>query len=542
MSEVPMNHFPDSWGKLGEIPLPSLETRIGRGAFGEVYLWNKKRTQMAVKRIRVTNGCATDIEREMNIVSRLAHKHIIQCYGVDRDANYVYIITDYAEGGNLSDAVPRLDWENRKRIVAEVALGLAYLHRQGVVHRDIKGANILLTKHDEAKLCDFGLAKVIASATCASTYTSKGTLRWMAPELRKARPKYSVKSDIFALGVVMQELVDGDTPLDYAEIMERCLDKDPEKRPTLEAIVHTFQVAPQIHDMSVLAVRNGAVEGSQTEEEQYLWPIMENLLAEVYFHGIGVDVNRAEAAERFRRAASMGHREAQFALGEMYHDGDSVLRDYAKAVEWLQKAADQGHDIAQNNLGLSYLDGGMGVTQDYRQALDLFQAAAYQGNPSACCNLGWMYLHGHGVAKNKEESLRWFREGAERGCSAAQFNMGVCYIHGIGVKEDYAEAAKFMSMAATQGHAEAQCKLALMYANGVGVSRDRLESLNWWRKAAEEGHMEAQCHIGRLYIEGNSDFGIRKNQSKGLMWLKKAAEQGHEEAQYFYGMIRINLN
>ncbi|KAI8604421.1 kinase-like domain-containing protein [Dissophora ornata] len=528
MSEVQTNSFSDSWGGFGEIPLPTSETLIGKGAFGEVYLWNKDGIQLAVKRIRVTDGSATDIVRETNIVSQLAHKHIIQCYGVDHDANYVYIITDYAEGGSLSAAKPRFDWENRKRIVVEVALGLGYLHSQGIIHRDIKGANILLTKHDEAKLCDFGLAKVMSSATCASTYMQKGTPRWMAPELKRARPKYSAMSDIFALGVVMQELAHGDDiPLDYTAIMERCLDEDPEKRPTVEEIVSALHVVHQVHDTVVGGGQvNNAEQGSSANEELKL--------GLGFYFGRGVDVNHAEAAERLRRAASMGHAGAQYGLGMIYRDGSGVLRDYTKAAEWFQKAAGQGYASAQRELGALYRDGGKGVLQDYCRAVDLFQAAANQGNSYACSNLGGMYLHGLGVAQSNELAIRWYREAAEQGCAVAQFNIGVLYSNGVGVEQDYEESARLMKMAAAQGQAEAQYHLGNMYAEGQGVPQDDLEAMNWWQEAAKKGHMNAQCNIGIQYINGN---GVRKNPSRGRMWLKKAAEQGDEHAQYILGLL-----
>ncbi|KAF9102468.1 hypothetical protein BGX27_010983 [Mortierella sp. AM989] len=535
MSEVPATQLPVPWGRLGEIPLHTPETEIGSGASGVVYRWNRDRNLLAVKRIRRVKMCYTDIVRETNIVSHLAHKHIIQCCGVHYDDNYVYIVTEYAEGGSLSDAmvVRRLDWESKKRIIAEVALGLAYLHSQDIIHRDIKGGNILLTKYDEVKLCDFGLAKIIASATCAtcpSTNMPKGTPRFTAPELLSAKPKYSAKSDIFALGVVMQDLMDGDAPLDYTAIMTRCLNKDPEERPTLTEIVDAFHAVPQVQNM--------AAEGDQDEADQEPLAREQYELGVKFYHGDGVDVNYAEAAERFRKAASMGYSKAQHVLGRMYQNGDSILRDYTKAKEWLQKAVDQGYAPSQNSLGISYRDGGEGVPQDYRRALELFQAAAEQGYSRAYANLGEMYLQGLGVAQNNEEAIRCYCEAAERGLATAQVKMGLFYARGVGVEKDHMKAARLMLMAAAQGEAEAMFRLGNMYLIGLGVPRDSLNAMEWWYKAAQAGHMEAQCFVGKMYIKGR---GVRKNESKGIMWLKMAAVQGHEEAQYRLGVLRIDM-
>ncbi|KAG0350024.1 Protein NSP-INTERACTING KINASE 2, partial [Gamsiella multidivaricata] len=197
----PVNRPPESWGKLGEIPPPSPKTFIGNGAFGEVYWWNRDGTMMAVKRLRTADGDDCDIKMEAKIVSLLAHRHIIQCYGVELDDLYAYIITDYAAGGSLTKAIPRLDWSNKRRIVAEVARGLGYLHSMGIIHKDIKGDNILLTEHDEVRLCDFGLASVINSAVSVSKYGQMGTPGYAAPELMSTNPKFSDKSDVFALGI-----------------------------------------------------------------------------------------------------------------------------------------------------------------------------------------------------------------------------------------------------------------------------------------------------------------------------------------------------
>ncbi|KAG0324395.1 hypothetical protein BGZ99_001911 [Dissophora globulifera] len=534
MSQVPTNKFPDSWGNLGEIPPSTPAMLIGVGGFGEVYRWNKDGIQMAVKRIRVPGGCSTDIEREMNIVSQLRHKHIIQCYGVDRDDNYVYIVTDYAEGGNLDDAAPRLDWMAKKRIVVEVALGLGYLHSQGIIHRDIKGGNIVLTKNDEAKLCDFGIAKVIASATCGTSFVRKGTPKFMAPELKRIKPAYSTMSDIHALGVVMQELVHEDeTPADYMAIMKRCLNEDPEKRPTVEEIVGAFDVDHRVHVMDA--------KGNQVKTEQEPSADEEfDVGYKLFFgDGDGDDVNHVEGVERLLRSASKGHTNAQYHLGLIYHNGVGVLRDFTKSVKWLQMAADKGFAPAQTGLGYIYLRGGFGVPKNCGRAVDLFQAAANQGDINACTLLGTIYFSGDGAAQNNEEAMRWLRVAAERGCAQAQHAIGVAYYSGgMGVERDYAESRRFFMMAASQGLPKAYTSLGEMYYRGFGAIQDSREALKWWLKAAEEGDMTAQYNLGSLYVFGK---GIQNNISKSRMWLKEAAKQGHVDAQEQLEILHLAL-
>ncbi|KAI8597178.1 kinase-like domain-containing protein [Dissophora ornata] len=545
MSEVLTNGSPKSWGGLGDIPLLTSKASIGEGAFGEVYMWNNDGILMAVKRIQLVADIEgktdierekdiekkTDIERETDIVFRHKHRHIIQCYGVHRDANYVYIVSDYAEGGNLREAVPRLDWDNKKRIVAEVALGLAYLHSQRIIHRDIKGANILLTKHDEVKLCDFGLAKVMASAICTTTFKPRGTPKWMAPELTTGTPKYSKKSDIFALGVVMQELVNGgDAPLNYKAIMTRCLDIDPEKRPTTEEIINAFQPITQVHAT--------AAGGGQAKAEQDISANCEYEMGLKYLEGEGVDVNLAEAAEKFRSAASMGHVEGQYRLGVMYHRGEGILRDYAKAVEMFQRAAHQGYAPAQTILGRLYNVGGDGLPQDYKKALSFFQAAANQGCSEASCNLGTMYSKGRGVVQNSVEAEKWYIEAAERGNASAQLILGVHYAES-GVELNYPKAVRFLEMAGGQGNVDAMYYIGRMYAEGIaGAPKDHTIALKFWEFAAKRGQREAQYELGRMYFEGT---GVRQNASTARNWFKKAAEQGSEGAQLYFEAQRLSM-
>ncbi|KAF8926443.1 hypothetical protein BGZ58_011177 [Dissophora ornata] len=537
MTNIPTDSFPDSWGGLGDIPLPTKKTLIGSGGFAEVYRWDKDGIQMAVKRIHIADMYTEDIVREVNIVSQLTYKHIIQCYGVAITDYTVSIVTDYAEGGNLKKAIPRLGWEDKERIVAEVALGLGYLHDRGIIHRDIKGDNILLTEHDEVKLCDFGLAKVIAATNrVASPSVLKGTRGYWAPELLGANPAFSTMSDVYALGIVMQELAHGDvTPPGYMAIMNRCLNDDPEKRPTVEEIVSAFHGVHLADDMDNEGSQVKTEQGPSADEEY-------DLGLGLYFgSGDGVDINRAEGIGRILRSASMGHTKAQVFMGNIYRLGAGVLRDYTKSVKWFQMAADKGYAPAQVALGILHLYGGMGVPQDFGRALDKLQGAANQGHIEACTILGRAYFNGICVAENNEEAMRWFREAAERGNGEAQSYIGIMYYHGRGVEQDYAESKKLMSLAAAQGESIAYVYLGEMYQLGRGVPRDTTEAVKWWLKAAEEGVVMAQFNVGINYMFG---WGVSKNTPRGHEWLKKAAEQGHEghggQAEVFKAKYRLD--
>ncbi|KAF9970645.1 hypothetical protein BGZ73_006626 [Actinomortierella ambigua] len=149
---------------------------IGSGSYGVVFKGRYKTCAVAVKKFRFGRHMAhkAEIEREINLLKHLQCRHIIQYYGVVRNENDISLITDYAEGGSLMNAIDsgRLtDWNIKKRMAHEIASGLAYIHHENIIHRDLKSDNVLLTRHMEVKLCDFGLAVVKKSSEAHLTNT-----------------------------------------------------------------------------------------------------------------------------------------------------------------------------------------------------------------------------------------------------------------------------------------------------------------------------------------------------------------------------------
>ncbi|KAF9969104.1 hypothetical protein BGZ73_008695 [Actinomortierella ambigua] len=102
-----------------------------------------------------------DIENEVRLLKRLHYRYIIQFYDVVRQHGKVLLVTDFAEFGSLKQVIDKdrlLTGADKERISREISKGLSYIHDLGVLHRDLKSANVLLTKHMEVRLCDFGLA------------------------------------------------------------------------------------------------------------------------------------------------------------------------------------------------------------------------------------------------------------------------------------------------------------------------------------------------------------------------------------------------
>jgi len=145
-----------------------------------------------------------------------------------------------------------------------------------------------------------------------------------------------------------------------------------------------------------------------------------------------------------------------FELGVMYWKGNGVPQDYVKAAEYYRKAAELGHAEAQYSLGTLY-KGGAGVPKNYVEAAKWYRIAAEQGLKEAQFHRGYVYYNGEGVPRNFTEAAKWFRIVAEQGYySDAQFRLGAMYAKGEGVPQDYAEAAKWYRKAAAQGHGPAK--------------------------------------------------------------------------------------
>ena len=259
----------------------------------------------------------------------------------------------------------------------------------------------------------------------------------------------------------------------------------------------------------------------------------QNNLGHLYYNGLGVSRDYAEAARWFRKAAEQGHAEAQSTVGNLFAHGKGLPQDYDEALRWYRKAADQGWAEAYTHLGEMYFQG-HGVTQDYAQAVAWLRRAAEQGDARGQFLLGRMYSQGHGVPKDDAEAARWYLKAAEQGNALAQDWLGADYEMGRGVPQDYAQAAAWYRKAAEQGNAPAQTSLGTAYERGRGVPQDYSQAVEWHRKAAEQGDARGQAFLGHMYLQGH---GVPQDYSQAAAWYRKAAEQGNADAQFRFGLL-----
>ncbi|RUP42708.1 kinase, partial [Jimgerdemannia flammicorona] len=217
---------------------------IGRGTFGDVYHGLNPLTGelMAVKQVElpVVNSATEDrkksmvdaLQREIALLKVLQHENIVQYLGSQSDEAHLNIFLEYVPGGSVAGLLASFGAFTEplvRSFVRQILRGLCYLHERDIIHRDIKGANILgmskfVDNKGGVKISDFGISKKVEDDMLAATSTGphrpslQGSVFWMAPEVVK-QTQYTFKADIWSLGCLVVEMFTGDHPFpEYSQM------------------------------------------------------------------------------------------------------------------------------------------------------------------------------------------------------------------------------------------------------------------------------------------------------------------------------------
>ncbi|MBO4459322.1 MAG: Stk1 family PASTA domain-containing Ser/Thr kinase [Clostridiales bacterium] len=195
---------------------------IGRGGMANVYLGIDMNTgiNVAIKVLKPEYSADEDFIRrfdtEAKSVASLNHSNIVKVFGVGHEGNYRYIVQEYVDGITVKELISQnghLDWKVAVPIVIQVGLALDYAHQNGIVHRDIKPQNILISRDKIAKITDFGIARAASSTTITMAGGAMGSVHYFSPEQARGG-NVGPASDVYSLGVTLFEMITGRVPFD----------------------------------------------------------------------------------------------------------------------------------------------------------------------------------------------------------------------------------------------------------------------------------------------------------------------------------------
>lgn len=304
----------------------SAESLIGSGGFGEVYKAKlKDGNVVAIKKlIQVTGQGDREFMAEMETIGKIKHRNLVPLMGYCKVGEERLLVYEYMKWGSLESVLhdrsrgggaSKLDWLARKKIAIGSARGLAFLHHScipHIIHRDMKSSNVLLDENFEARVSDFGMARLVnALDTHLSVSTLAGTPGYVPPEYYQSF-RCTAKGDVYSYGVILLELLSGKRPIDSSvfgddnnlvgwakqlqrekrvneildpELMERksgevelyhylriafeCLDDRPYRRPTMIQVMAMFkelQVDSESDILDGLSLKDSVIDESREKE------------------------------------------------------------------------------------------------------------------------------------------------------------------------------------------------------------------------------------------------------------------------------------
>jgi WD40 repeat protein len=220
---------------LPEVPGYEVEAEVGRGGMGVIYRARHRGLGRTVALKMILAGAEAGPEEharfrtEAAAVARLQHAHIVQVHDAGEHQGRPYLALEFIDGGSLKDALDGTPRPTRDAaaLVETLARAVHHAHQRGIVHRDLKPANVLLTADGTPRVTDFGLAKLVAGpaggAGPTRTGAVVGTPSYMAPEQADGKKEVGPAADVYALGVILYELLTGRPPFQAATPLDTLL-------------------------------------------------------------------------------------------------------------------------------------------------------------------------------------------------------------------------------------------------------------------------------------------------------------------------------
>ncbi|CAG8572833.1 18306_t:CDS:2 [Dentiscutata erythropus] len=441
------------------------------------------------------------IEREVAILTELRNcQHIITFYGTMQRSGKLYIISEWAEMGDLNTYLKNHTetWNFKLRIASEIAGGLVFCHVCDILHHDIRSHNILLTSDLTAKISNFSSSRKESDVT---TKVKDITLRyrWLAPEkLENYKDnEYTKQCDIYSFAIVLWELATQEVPFAdvtvvtdlitkitsgerppliknappaYEKIMQQGWQQRPIKRPTadlmfkeLSNLFKSSRSQTGSGDFGLPSPSTPIISTSSRSDSLSSFDTPQSGNSQKDFDSISIASNY-----EFDSIDDSGQVNIQI----IQHDVNEAKRlhnekRYKEAWPIFKHHADKGNEIAEFYVGYYLNAGDRGVEQNKELAVEYLRRSAEKNVPDAQLRYGVALLNGEGVVKSVENdkiAVENLQRAAKYGNSNAMFNYGDLLINGAhGVKQDLEEGEHWMKQAHKKGHPYAYKKLADRY-------------------------------------------------------------------------------
>jgi TPR repeat protein len=566
--------------------------RIGGGAFGGVYSVRQKSTgaTFALKELSpdVNDPHQRDCyHREVLMLATLKHPAILTLHGCTPfDAeNGPSILTPlfpgsmqtYVDAERLNKRPPCWTPTQKHIALLGIASGMAFMHEQRCIHRDLKPQNVLLDENCEPRICDFGLSKFAKPGSTISQSMHGGTRDYIAPEIHSGEP-YDFSVDVYAFAMLMfvvltgfnpfpechgclmmiaRRVINGERPTipahvspAYAALIRACWDTSPAKRPEFTEIVFRLGEEGCLEGLDVEAVKRyqarvcppdlvapttvafadkakqcGQMAAARVPiEELKRLADSGDVPSQVQFgekleKGDGVEKNCTEAVRYFRLAADQNYGDGLVAVGRCLRVGIGVAANAKAAVGFFRKAAEQDHPDGQYWLGYC-LRYALGCFRDYAEARRLLKLAADAGHGLAANLFGEMLEDGNGFSPNIDEAVRYYQRSSDLACPIGMFNFGDMHHHGKHVPKDIPEAIRLYKLAADGDVEEAFFALCELYRRGEGVVPANLSrAIEVAKLSADRGHFRGLVLYAEFLEAGD---GIPRDHAQAEALFAKA--------------------